>query len=189
MNVRLVRLFGWFGIAAPVIGVLGTVLTVTVAPSFSWGGNSLADLGLVEPASMLFLATLRATSGAMMAFSAGVFEWAKDDKVGQAGFVLNFAAAALLFLVSMPEISGVQGQLATAFFACLPVSLLVLAYHMREKGMRTFSYLSFACGFVGLAVWAPQWGGHVIQEAVSFAACGVWSVALGWWMTRREEQF
>jgi len=43
VNVRLVRLFGYFGILAPIVGFSMIFLAIATAPWFSWTGNALSS--------------------------------------------------------------------------------------------------------------------------------------------------
>jgi hypothetical membrane protein len=188
VNARLVRLFGYFGILAPIVGFSVIFLSIRTAPWFSWTGNALSDLGAEGFTAVLFNNGLTMTAAVMMAFAIGLYELTKEDKVGRIGF--RFYLAASIFLLGIgffPEKAGdVHYYFSVAFFMVLPLSLLFFAFYMFRNGMRSLSLLSAVLGAVAALVWAPSWGAVAIPEVLSALAAGIWSAVLGAWMTRME---
>jgi hypothetical membrane protein len=188
VNARLVRLFGYFGILAPIVGFLIIYLSIRTAPWFSWTGNALSDLGVEGFTAVLFNDGLTMTAAVMIAFSMGLYELTKEDRVGRIGFRFYFAACLFLLGIGFfPETAGdIHTYFSVAFFVVLPLSLLFFALYMFRNGMRNLGVLSAVLGAVAALVWAPSWGAKAIPEALSALAAGVWSVVLGAWMTRME---
>lgn len=188
MNVKLVKLFGFFGIVAPVVGFTMIFLAIQTAPWFSWTDNALSDLGVDGFTAAVFNAGIIMTGAVMMVFSLGIHEFTKGDAFGQAGFILLLAAS--LFLIGIgafPETAGpIHFSLSVAFFVALPSSLLIMSIHLIRNGMRTLGLFTGAAGAVAALVWAPQWSAVAIPEALSSLAVGLWSAVLGVWMTRRK---
>jgi hypothetical membrane protein len=188
VNTKLVRLFGYFGILAPIVGFSVIFLSIRTAPWFSWTGNALSDLGVEGFTAVLFNDGLTMTAAVMMAFSIGLYEFTKEDKVGRIGF--RFYIAASIFLLGIgffPKTAGdVHYYFSVAFFVALPLSLLFFAFYMFKNGMRSLSLLSAVLGAVAALVWVPSWGAVAIPEALSALAAGIWSAVLGAWMTRME---
>ena len=191
MNVRLVRLFGYFGVIAPIFGFSVIFLAIRMAPWFSWTGNALSDLGVEGLSAVVFNNGLGMTAALMAVFSLGVYELAREDAVGRASFV--FLVAAAVFLVGIgvfPETAGpIHFYFSVAFFVSLPLALMAFALYAYRMGMRRFTILSVAVGAAAALVWAPKWGAAAIPEALSALALGIWSAVLGVWMTRREEEW
>jgi len=73
MNVRILRLCGFFGMLTPVVGFIMVFLAISQAPWFSWTLNALSDLGVDGFEAVLFNSGLPLTGAVMMMFSAGQF--------------------------------------------------------------------------------------------------------------------
>ena len=186
MNVRLVRLFGYFGVVAPVLGLTMVLLAISTAPWFSWTGNALSDLGVHGFTALIFNSGLQMTAIIMSLFSLGIYELTKGDRIGTLGFVLNLAGAGfLLGIAAFPETAGpIHYQFSVAFFVTLPISLLVLALYMKRNGMGRLSLFTAAAGAAALLVWTPRWEAVAIPEFLSALAVGLWSIVLGARMIR-----
>ncbi len=186
MNVRLVRLFGYFGFVAPVMGLTMVLLAISTAPWFSWTGNALSDLGVQGFTAVIFNSGLQMTAAVMSLFSLGIYELTKGDGIGKLGFVLNLAGAgSLLGIAAFPETAGpIHYQFSVAFFVILPLSLMVLALFMKRKGMGRLSLFTVAAGAAAALVWTPRWEAVAIPEFLSALAVGLWSIVFGAWMTR-----
>ena len=191
MNVKLVRLFGVFGIIAPIVGLTVISLAIWTAPWFSWTGNALSDLGVEGFTAAVFNAGLAMTGAVMMVFSLSIHEFTKGDTRGQAGFVLLLAASiSLIGIGAFPETAGpVHYYLSVAFFVALPLSLLALSIHLITNSMRNIGLFTAAAGAVAALVWVPRWSAAAVPEALSSLAVGLWSAVLGTWMTRIEEEW
>ncbi len=188
MNVKLVKLFGWFGIAGPVIGIPGTLFSIVSAPWFSWTANSIVDLLDDSPSSLLFRTTWLMWAGCVMAFSAGIYEVVRDNRVGKAGFGLNLMGAALLFVSTLPGFElEAQRALVNGFYITTALSMFPLAIHLRRKDLMRLSYVTVLTGGVALIAWSLGIEAPAVPEFVSSLAFGVWSVTLGAWMVKRQE--
>ncbi len=186
MNFRLLRLFGYFGIVAPILGLTLVLLAISTAPWFSWTGNALSDLGVHGFTAVIFNSGLKITAIIMSLFSLGIYELTKGDRIGTLGFVLNLAGAGFLFgLAAFPETAGpIHYQFSVAFFVTLPISLLVLALYMKRSGMGYLSLFTAAAGTTALLVWTRRWEAVSIPEFLSALTVGLWSIVLGARMTR-----
>ena len=186
MNVKIMRIAGFFGIAAPLMGFTMIILAINASPWFSWTGNALSDLGVSGLGSAIFNSGLPMTGAMLMIFSLGLFELTEGCWVGRVGSVLFVAGALLLCGIgAFPETAGrVHYYISVAFFVSLPLSLFVLGAFMVGHGMRGFGVLSFTAGAFAAGVWSLQWSSVAIPEALSSLAVGVWSSSLGLWMMR-----
>jgi hypothetical membrane protein len=191
MNVRILRLCGLFGMLTPVVGFTMVFLAISQAPWFSWTMNALSDLGVEGFESVLFNAGLAITGAVMMMFSAGLFELTKGSKVGQAGSAVHLASSVLIILIGVinETITPWHFVVSVAFFASLGVMLAINGIYLWGTGMRRYSALAWAAVTVGIFIWALNWQGVAIPEAVSALSAGVWQVGLGYWMyTLKEEK-
>ena len=98
MNIKLVRLFGWFGIFTPVFGFGMIFLAISTAPWFSWQMNALSDLGVEGVTASIFNGGLMMTAAVMAAFALGIYELGKEDRLGKIGFTVLIWAC--IFLVA-----------------------------------------------------------------------------------------
>ena len=189
MNVNIVRMAGFFGVAAPILGFTMVALSIRASPWFSWTGNALSDLGVDGFGSVLFNFGLPMTGAVMMMFSVGLFELTEGCSAGRLGSILHLAGAFLLCGIgAFPETAGpIHFYISVAFFVALPLSLTALTVFMVTHGMKGFAVLTAAAAVVAAGVWLLQWSSAAIPEALSFLAVGVWQVVLGLWMMKREE--
>lgn len=185
MNVRILRMAGFSGVAAPLLGFTMIFLSIRASPWFSWTGNALSDLGVSGFGSVLFNSGLPMTGALMMIFSLGLFQLAKSCWMGRLGSVLFVASALLLCGIGVfPETTGrIHYYLSVAFFVSLPLALFALGITMTRHDMKEFGLLSFAAGFA-VGVWLLQWSSAAIPEAISALSAGGWSSALGLWMLK-----
>ena len=190
MNIKLIRIFGWFGIITPVLGFGMIFLAIRTAPWFSWEMNALSDLGVEGLTAALFNGGLMMTAAVMAVFSLGIYELGKEDRLGKIGFVLLlWACVFLVFIGWFPETAGsIHLQFSIAFFVTLPVAMIVNAVSLIQRGHRELGALGIAAGAVAIVIWTLSWDGVAIPEAVSAASAGVWSTVTGAWMTRYVEQ-
>ena len=191
MNVKLVRLFSWFGIVTPVLGFSMIFLAISTAPWFSWQGNALSDLGVEGLTAVIFNGGLVMTGSVMAVFSLSVYEFGKEDRLGKLGFALLLLACILLMGIGVfPETAGdIHMQFSVAFFVTLPVAIIVNGVYLRRRGNRKLGALGIAAGAVAIAIWTLPWDGVAIPEAVSAASAGVWSTVVGAWLARYVEDY
>ena len=190
MNVKLVRLFGWFGIFTPVLGFGMIFLAISTAPWFSWQANALSDLGVEGLTASIFNSGLMMTAAVMAVFALGIYELVKDDRLGKIGFItLIWACIFLVGIGWFPETAGgIHTEISIAFFVTLPVAMIVNAVSFIRRGHRELGALGIAAAAVAIAIWTLNWDGVAIPEAVSAASAGGWSIVTGAWMTRYVEQ-
>jgi hypothetical membrane protein len=186
MNVRLVQIFGYFGIFTPILGFAMVLIAIGTAPWFSWTGNALSDLGVEGLTAVLFNSGLAMTAAMMMAFSLGLYELTRGNRVGTLSFLLMLAASGwLLGIGRFPETAGrIHFYFSVAFFATLPLALAAFTVYALRKGPRWLAHLTAACGLAAAVVWAPDWNAVAIPEALSALAVGIWSTVTGLWMIR-----
>jgi hypothetical membrane protein len=189
VNIKLIRIFGWFGIIAPVIGFTMIFLAINTAPWFSWGQNALSDLGVQGLTAAIFNGGLAMTASVMAVFGLGLYELTKGDRIGQAGFALFIAACVFLIGIGVfPETAGsIHYYFSVAFFAALPLSNLTISAFLLRKGERSLGLLGVAAGLVAIFIWTLSWEGVAIPEAVSAASTGAWSSVMGLWMVRCKD--
>lgn len=191
MNVRILRLCGFFGMLTPVVGFIMVFLAISQAPWFSWTLNALSDLGVDGFEAVLFNSGLPLTGAVMMMFSAGLFELTKGSTVGRAGSAVHFASAVLLILIGVinETIKPWHYVVSFAFFASLAVMLAIMGVYHWRANMKRFTILAWSAAAVGIVIWMLPWRGVALPEAISAVCVSVWQVSLGYWMyTLKEEK-
>ena len=186
MNTQRVKLFGYFGILAPILGFIMIFIAISTAPWFSWTGNALSDLGVEGLTAVLFNSGLAMTSAVMITFSLGLYELTKGSRVGTLSFILMLAASTwLLGIGRFPETTGrIHYYFSVAFFVTLPLALAAFTLHVLKTGPKWLIKLTAVCGITAVVVWTPHWSAVAIPEALSALAVGTWSAATGAWMIR-----
>jgi hypothetical membrane protein len=191
MNVRILRLCGFFGMLTPVVGFIMVFLAISQAPWFSWTLNALSDLGVDGFEAVLFNSGLPLTGAVMMMFSAGLFELTKGSTVGRVGSAVHLASAVLLILIGVinETIEPWHYVVSFAFFASLAVMLTIMGVYHWRTNMRRFAILAWSAAALGVVIWMLPWRGVALPEAISALCVSVWQVSLGYWMyTLKEEK-
>ena len=165
-------------------------LAIGTAPWFSWEANALSDLGVEGFTATLFNGGLTMTAAVMSLFSLGIYEYTKGDRLGLAAFVVNLASAFFLAGIGFfnENVRPHHYIFSVAFFVALPLSMFLMGAYLLRKGTRDLGQLSVAAGAIGCLIWALTWDGVAIPEAVSAGAAGIWSMALGYRMTRVPDE-
>lgn len=188
MNVKIVRLMGFFGVAAPVMGAIMISLSVLSTPGWSPAEDTLSALGASGFGAVLFNGGLPMTGAVMMLFSTGLFELSKKAPVGQAGSAMYLAASVITAALGLATINHqpYHDYLATLLFALIPLSMIVFSVHIWGMGLRVYAALGFIGGAISVAsiLVGPVNGYSEIAVAL---ALSVWQMALGLWMYRQNE--
>lgn len=190
MNLKILRLAGFFGIIAPLFGLLLIGGSLWLSPWFSWSGNALSDLGGTDGfESIVFNSGLAMVGALMMMFSTGLFEMSKDDRIGQAGSCLYLFTAVLLIAIGFVNVTVEpwHNYLGLVFFFAFPLSALVFGYFCFRRGMRFYALLSWGAAVLSVMIWLFSWGSPAVPEVLSVVDMGVWEILLGYWMYSRKE--
>jgi hypothetical membrane protein len=190
MNLKVLRLSGFFGILAPIFGLMLIGMSIWLSPWFSWTGNALSDLGGTDGfEAVVFNGGLAMTSALMMMFSVGLFEMTKGDIVGQVGSGVHFLASVLLLAIGLVNITMEPWHtyVSVAFFVTLPLSAIVIGYFCFRKRMRFFTLLGWGTAVLAVVIWLLPWSSVAIPEALSVSYIAVWQVLLSYWMYTRTE--
>jgi len=190
MNLKVIGLAGFFGIVAPLFGLLIIISSILLAPWFSWTGNALSDLGGTNGfGAVVFNSGLAMTGALMMMFSTGLFELTKGDVVGQVGSVVYLLSAILLIAIGVVNITIEPWHLyvSIGFFVALPLSAILTGIFCFRKKMRFYTLLSLGTAVLAAVIWILPWSAVAIPEALSVAYLGVWQILLGYWMYKRVD--
>jgi hypothetical membrane protein len=193
MNLKVLRLAGFFGIVAPLFGLIMIGMSIWLSPWFSWTGNALSDLGGAEGfESIVFNSGLMMTAALMMMFSTGLFEMTKKDIIGEVGSVVYLLSAGLLLSIGLVNITiePWHNYVSIGFFVALPLSALIVGYFCLRKKMRFYMLLAWGTAVLAAVIWVLPWGSAAIPETLSVSYIAVWQMLLAYWMyTRKEDKF
>lgn len=187
MNTKVLRLAGFFGLAAPLLGFAMVFFAINASPWFSWTNNALSDLGVDGFGSAQFNSGLVMTGSLMIMFFLGLNALTSGSRVGRAGAYLFLAGS--IFLVGIGVFNETFGRIhfyfSAAFFISLTVSILTFGVFMLRNGSTSLALLSFVAGIVTPIAWSLPWKGAAIPEAISASAYGIWSASIGIWATKQ----
>jgi hypothetical membrane protein len=193
MNLKVLRLAGFFGIVTPLFGLIIIGMSIWLAPWFSWTGNALSDLGGAEGfVAIVFNSGLAMTAALMMMFSTGLFEMTKGDIIGQIGSGVHLLSALLLLAIGLVNITIEPWHLyvSVSFFIAFPMSALIIGYFCLRKQMRFYTLLGWGTAILAGVIWLLPWGAAAIPEALSVSYMSIWQIILAYWMyTRKEDKF
>jgi len=189
MNVKIVRLMGFFGVAAPIIGALMIFISAQATLGWDPAGHTLSQLGAEGFGAVLFNSGLLMTGALMMLFSTGLFEVSKGDRRGQVGsatYLVTSVLTAVLGVVTV-QYQPIHDFLAIVLFVLIPLGMMAYSIYLWTRGLRNYAALGLLGGVIGIAVM--EWGGPVnaLKELASAGSLGVWQMALGYWMLRQKE--
>ncbi len=189
MNLKVLKLTGFFGMITPLFGFLIIATSIWLAPWFSWTTNALSDLGAEGMESVVFNSGLPMTAALMMMFSAGLFEMTRGDLVGQVGSVLHLAASFLLIGIGVANINVEPWHyyVSVGFFVALPLAVVAVGLFCFRKGMRFYALLAWGTAALAAGVWLLPWPSIALPEALSVSYVSVWQILLAYWMYTRKE--
>jgi hypothetical membrane protein len=190
MNLKVLRLAGFFGIVAPLFGLLIIGMSIWLSPWFSWTGNALSDLGGTDGfEAIVFNSGLAMIAALMMMFSTGLFEMTKGNIIGQIGSGVHLLSSLLLLAIGLVNISIEPWHLyvSVGFFIAFPLSAVIIGYFCFRKKMRFYTLLAWGTAVLAAVIWFLPWGAIAIPEALSVSYLGVWQLILAYWMYTRKE--
>jgi hypothetical membrane protein len=190
MNLKVLRLAGFFGIVAPLFGLIIIGISVWLSPWFSWTGNALSDIGGAAGfESTLFNSGLAMTAALMMMFSTGLFEMTKGDRIGQVGSAIHLFSTGLLIGIGILNITiqPWHNYVSIGFFVTLPLSAIVIGYFCFKKKLRFYTLIGWGAAALAMGIWLLSWDAVAIPEMLSVSYIAIWQIFLAHWMYTREK--
>ncbi len=187
MNVRIVRLMGWFGIVAPIIAALMIYVSIASTPGWSLTEQTLSHLGSGGFGAVLFNSGLTMSGSLMLLFGAGLYEFSDGDTVGIIGAGLYILGSGIVVGLSVAtiEVQPIHFQASVALFAALPLSAAVTSVYAWRIGLKPYAVIGFAAAAISVGVWAAAWSVMALYEVMALAPIALWQMALGYWMCRQ----
>jgi len=184
-KMRIVRIGGLCGIAAPIITIALIMLAIYLSPWFSWTDNALSDLGVREAAA-IFNSSLIIGGLLALVFALGLREILKEhwlENVGTALFILD--AILLCCIGVFPESAGrIHLYVSVAFFLLLPASLVLIGAAAAMGPCKRLGMVTIASGFVTGLIWMFPWASPAVPEMLTSLTASFWSVLFGFKMLR-----
>jgi hypothetical membrane protein len=187
MNVRIVRLMGWFGVLAPIFAAVMIYLSIGSTPGWSMTEDTLSHLGAVGFGAVLFNNGLVMSGALMLVFGAGLYEFSAGDTVGRIGSALYLLSSGLVIGLSLAtiKVQPIHNLAATALFITLPLSAAVTSVYAWRIGLKPYAATGFVASVISAAVWAAAGNVTAFYEVVVLAPIGLWQMTLGYWMCRQ----
>jgi hypothetical membrane protein len=184
MNVRIVRLMGWFGVLAPLWAALMMCLSIGSTPGWTLTEQTLSQLGSGGFGAVLFNSGLVMSGSLMLLFGAGLYEFSDGDTVGRIGTALYLLSSGIVIGLSQAtvEVQPIHDQAATALFVALPLSAAVTSLYALRIGLKPYAVTGFAAAAVSVGIWAVAESVTALYEVVALAPIALWQMALGYWM-------
>jgi len=191
MNVRIVRLMGWFGIVAPFIAALMIYVSAGSTPGWSLTEQSLSQLGSGDFGAVLFNSGLAMAGSVMLLFGAALYEFSDGDTVGRIGAALYILSSGIVIGLSLAtvEVQPIHDQAATALFVALPLSAAVSSVYAWRRGLKPYAAIGFAAAVVSFGIWVVAGSVTALYELMALAPIGLWQMALGYWMCSQESPY
>jgi len=192
-NVAWLKISGVSGVLAPLVAFTFISLAITSHPQFSWTGNALSDLGVVESVTaVLFNSGLIIGGILAIIFASGLFIFLRNRVLGRIGaFIFTLAALALVAIGIFTENFGrIHYYVSVAFFIFAPISMLIICatfFVMRKVKMGLFTFLT---AIIAALVWVLQFAMRyvpnvAIPETISALLASTWSIVLGFQMLKQ----
>jgi hypothetical membrane protein len=190
------KVAGICGFLTPILAFALIFSAIAAYPEFSWLDNALSDLGIVEGiTAALFNSGLLISGALCLIFATGLFVYLKKHIAGKIGASIFILASIALFAIGVfPEnISPTHYIVSVAFFALLPISLLVTTgafWLMHKARMAVFTLLvAVAAATPWVLYFAINYVlGVAIPEAVSAFTGAVWAAVLSGKMLRKASR-
>ena len=185
------KAFGIVGIVIPEIAFVFIILSILTYPQFSWANNALSDLGVVAGVTaVLFNFGLILVGSLTIFFSIGLYTFLNKNIVGKVGAVVFGAAGVALIGIGWAT-ENVRAFnfpwhyfFSFAFFALVPIGLLVIAGYFFITSARNLAALTLLIAVLAAAPWVLYFlvqyvPGVAIPELISSLAASAWAVGVG----------
>ena len=184
-KLRLIRISGLCGIAAPILIIALIMFAVYLSPWFSWTDNALSDLGVREAAAIFNFSLI---IGGLLAlvFALGLREILKEYLMGKVGTALFILDTVILCSIGVfPESAGrIHLYVSVAFFLLLPISILLIGAAAVKSTRKRLGMITIASGFLTGLIWMLPWTSPAIPEMLTALTASFWAMLFGFKMLR-----
>jgi len=186
------KISGICGIITPIVAFTCILLAIASYPQFSWTGNALSDLGVVEGiTAVLFNFGLIIGGILALVFASGLFVFLRNKMLGGIGAsIFLLAALALMAIGIFPEnVKPTHYYASVAFFVLFLISILVIGATFLLTVKVKMGLFTFLAAAVAAVVWIIRWttpfvSGVAIPETLFAASASMWSIVLGFKMLK-----
>ena len=192
-NVDWLKISGACGIFAPVVAFTFISLAIVYYPQFSWTGNALSDLGVVEGVTAVLFNSGVIIGGILaIIFASGLFIFLRNRVLGRIGaFIFTLVALALVAIGIFTENFGrIHYYVSVAFFTFAPISMLIICATFFSMGKVKMGLFTFLTAITAALVWVLQFSMRyvpnvAIPETISALLASTWSIVLGFQMLKQ----
>ncbi|MCP8313307.1 MAG: DUF998 domain-containing protein [archaeon] len=174
------RIATWFGVIAPIWGLMSIGISIALSPWFSWIDNALSDLG-VSNVSPIFNSGLIICGTLASLFIVALIRIERTSRLGLAGSILLLLSS--LSLIGIGVFSEAFGLIhfyfSVSFFVSLILSSIILGIHftlnLSSRPLGIFTLLVGIVSFISWVGWAivrPL--GVAIPETISAFLAFFW---------------
>lgn len=190
MNNLKIKLAGWVGIVAAVLGLSGVfAATFLAGEEFSWSRNALSDLG-VSRAANLFNYSLIIAGILNFFFAVGfVKAYAKSALFYLGGIILILGGGSLSLVGVFTEDYGVlHTYVSLGYFVLFSLAMILVGYAFVRMNMQVKGYLSVLAGIIALIIilggvildWHTWLGlGFAVPEIIEALIIAAWVIWMG----------
>ena len=180
-NVAWLKISGVSGVLAPLVAFTFISLAITSHPQFSWTGNALSDLGVVEGVTaVLFNSGLIIGGILAIIFASGLFIFLRNRVLGRIGAFIFTLAALALVAIGFTFHRKFWKNTLLCFGCVFHVCSNINAYHLRnilchgesENGRVHFSSCNSCGSRLGHRIFNKIRSGRRYSRS-SFCSCSV----------------
>jgi len=183
---RTLKVAGISGVIAPIVAFTCILAAIASYTPFNWVNNALSDLGVQSGVTAPIFNSGLVISGLLfLVFTIGLFRSVGKSWLGKTGaIVLCLACISLVSIGIFNEsFKPTHYLVSVAFFALMPISMLVLVTSFWFAGQRRLSLFTLAIAFAAATPWVLQLlihyvSGVAVPEFVSGLAGAVWTEIL-----------
>ena len=191
-NVNWLKISGVCGTIAPIVAFTFILLAILNFPQFSWTGNALSDLGVVEGVTeVLFNSGIIIGGILAIIFASGLFIFLRNRVLGRIGTsIFTLAALTLVAIGIFTENFGrIHYYVSVAFFIFAPISMLIICATFFVMGKVKMGVFTFLTAIIVAFVWVLQFAMRyvpnvAIPETISALLASTWTIVLGFKMLK-----
>lgn len=180
---RTLKVAGISGVIAPIVAFTCILAAIASYTPFNWVNNALSDLGVQSGVTAPIFNSGLVISGLLfLVFTIGLFRSVGKSWLGKTGaIVLCLACISLVSIGIFNEsFKPTHYLVSVAFFALMPISMLVLVTSFWFAGQRRLSLFTLAIALAAATPWVLQFtvpyvSKVAIPEFVSGLAGAVWA--------------
>jgi hypothetical membrane protein len=187
VNTKIIHVMAKFGTLSPVAGAIMVFISASTAPN--WGlSQSLISLASDGFSAVLFNSGLLMTGSLAMIYSAGLFEFTKDDLVGRLGSAafLVYALCTCAMGIMIVDLGEAYHTLGQTPLPMIPISAALLSINLYRRGLTRYAAPGLVAVIFGVVPWLIGGPVDAVKELVALIPFNLWQLGLGLYLYRIE---